>query len=234
MDGALRFSAAPSSAPPLSAVEFAPMQGGMDLLAPQQAYAPVGPEPVVQPRLIQYYVEHVRRTQFPLATDAVDQTLQAVCHVTPAVVCRAHPPRQVATQDPQGALAFALCALAALHYSRVQSAHGVSDAAGADFGDSKAFHDRAFYLVASAPQVGGHYTELDALAAAHLVLYALMSGGLTDWAQPLEIACEWLAGTSLIVDENPRTSLMAMGPAARLAAKLALVSVPPARRPDPR
>jgi hypothetical protein len=128
----------------------------------------------------------------------------------------------VTVQDPQGAPAFALCALAALHYSRVQSAHGGADA---EFGDSKAHHDRAWLLVASS---GGHYSALDALAAAHLVLYALMSGGLTDWAQPLEVACEWLTATSLMMDENPRASLLAMPPPARLAAKLALVGAPPA------
>jgi hypothetical protein len=110
-----------------------------------------------------------------------------------------------------------------LHYSRVQSAHGVADPTG-DFGDSKGYYDRALFQIISAAQVGGHYTEIDALAAAHLVLYSLMSGGLTDWAHPLEIACEWLANTNLIVDENPRGSLMAMPPAGRLAAKLALVS----------
>jgi hypothetical protein len=130
----------------------------------------------------------------------------------------------VTSQDPQGAVSFAICALAALHYSRVQSAHGVSDA-GNEFGDSKAYHDRAMHQVLSSAQVHGHYGELDALAAAHLTLYALMSGGMTDWQPPLDIACEWLLNSSLLVDENPRGTLMGMNPAGRLAAKLTMVGI---------
>jgi hypothetical protein len=86
------------------------------------------------------------------------------------------------------------------------------------------------YQIVSGFHVHGHYGELEALASAHLTLYSLMSGGLTDWSQPLDIVCEWLSNSNLMVDENPRSSLMLMTPTGRLAAKLALVSFRVIRR----
>jgi hypothetical protein len=79
-------SAAPSLATPLSAAEFPEMQSNFDLVAAQQqqqqqqAYAPgqISHDLVTHPRLLQYYAEQVRKTQFPLATDSMDSTLLAV------------------------------------------------------------------------------------------------------------------------------------------------------------
>jgi hypothetical protein len=49
----------------------------LDLL--QRNYsAQMGHDLFTSPRLLQYYTEQVRKTQFPLATDSMDQTLHAV------------------------------------------------------------------------------------------------------------------------------------------------------------
>jgi hypothetical protein len=169
-------------------------------------------------RLLQYYSDHVLNSLFPYASDAVRVTLQTVSQVAIAKDGLTHRrfPTQVSSQEPQGAVVNSLCALASLHYSRVNGPNP-------DFGDPKTFYDHAFLMLLSSQQVHGRNSEMDALAADHLVLYSLMSGGLTEWQPAQEIACGWLSNSNLMVDENPRTSVLNMSAAGRLAAKMTMV-----------
>ncbi|KAI1782511.1 fungal-specific transcription factor domain-containing protein [Ganoderma leucocontextum] len=47
----------------------------------------------------------------------------------------------------------------------------------------------------------GQYSDADAVAAVQLVAYSLLGGGSTDWATPLDYACEWLAQTGIYNEE---------------------------------
>ena len=128
--------------------------------------------------------------------------------------------------SPDGAVAQALCALAALHHARSRIARG-EPAEDPDLETSlpRQFFDRALYILRHAPQTNGtgQYADADALAALQLVAYSLLSGGSIDWVGPLDIAQEWLAQTGIYTEENPKLTLLNMTPAGRFAAKATMV-----------
>jgi C6 transcription factor Pro1 len=61
------------------------------------------------------------------------------------------------------------------------------------------------------------------VAALQLVSFSLFSAGSTQWRPMLDIACEWLAQTGIIVDEDPKLTLRNMTSAGRFAAKTTMV-----------
>ena len=136
--------------------------------------------------------------------------------------------------DPDGAVPHSLCALAALHHARMRLARGEpGEDPDKETSLPRQFFDRAFYLLRHAPQTNGtgQYSDADALAALQLVAYSLLGGGSTDWATPLEYACEWLAQTGIFSEENPKLTLLNMSAAGRFAAKATMVRCPPSPLP---
>lgn len=122
-------------------------------------------------------------------------------------------------REPQGPIAHAVCALASLHFARTNGLDAV-----AQHNAAKPFYEHAYFQLASAMQLNGQYSESDAVAAIHLVAYSLLSGGAAEWPPMLEIACEWLAQTQLLTEENPKLVMMNMSPTGRFAAKATMVS----------
>jgi len=85
---------------------------------------------------------------------------------------------------------------------------------------AKYFHDEAYFQLANAKQLRGYHDESDAIAALHLVSFSVLSGGATDYQPVLGIACDWLAQTGLLNDENPKLTLRNMSEAGQLVVKI--------------
>lgn len=126
---------------------------------------------------------------------------------------------QLVAREPQGAAAYAICAVASLHFARASGLDAVAQHSAA-----KPFYEPAYMALAAAAQTRGQYAESEAVAAVHLVLYALLSGGAMEWPPMLDIAYEWLSQTALLTEENPKLVLMNMTSAGRFAAKATMVS----------
>jgi hypothetical protein len=90
---------------------------------------------------------------------------------------------------------------------------------------AKYFHDEAYFQLANAKQLRGYHDESDAIAALHLVSFSVLSGGATDYQPVLGIACDWLAQTGLLNDENPKLTLRNMSEAGQLVVKITVVSI---------
>lgn len=126
--------------------------------------------------------------------------------------------------EPRGAVTNAICALASLHYTRMQVAQGLeAPDPNPEHSMAKYYYGEAYYQLASAKQLRGSHNESDVLAALHLVWYSQMSGGTTEWPLVLGIALEWLAQTGLPNDENARIAFSNMSPIGQLAVKCTMV-----------
>ena len=127
-------------------------------------------------------------------------------------------------QDPQGAVAYATCALASLHNQKSQYAQG-SQHSDAHPGRTEAetYYDNAFWELANSRTVNNKYSETDAIAALHLISYWLFLGGSGHWQVSLDIACEWLASTQ--IDDNPELTFQRFSPAAKFAAQATIVRI---------
>lgn len=88
----------------------------------------------------------------------------------------------------------------------------------------KFLYDQALIQLIDAKQRYGSFSEADAIAALNLTSFGLFSDGWTEWAGPMRIAEEWLAGTGLLTDENPGLFIANMGPSATYAVKTTIVS----------
>lgn len=127
-------------------------------------------------------------------------------------------------QDPQGPVTNAVCALASLHYTQMRIAQGLeAPDPNLDRSNARYFQGESYFQLASAKQLRG-YNESDAIAALHLICYAQLSGGTTDWQPVLTIACDWLTQTGLPKDDNPKLTYRNMSPTAKLAVRATLVS----------
>lgn len=117
----------------------------------------------------------------------------------------------------------AICALASLHHDRMRISQGLEEPnANPQATNAHYFHTEAWYQLATSKTMRGH-NECDAIAALHLVSYSQMSGGVTDWVQMFQTACEWLVSTGLHNDEQPLQAYQNMNEAAQLAVKMTLV-----------
>ncbi|KAH9902741.1 fungal-specific transcription factor domain-containing protein [Cubamyces lactineus] len=178
------------------------------MLAGQGLPMPVPSTPSIrQDEYIAYYFKHVRELQFVFAGDSLTSILYPLVQA-----------------EPNGAVAYSLCALAALHHARVRMARGadpIAEDPDNENAPSRQFYDRALYRLMHAPQTNGtgQYSDSDAIAAVQLVSYAVLGGGTMDWTSPLEFACEWLAQTGIYNEENPKLTLLGMSATGRFAAK---------------
>lgn len=126
-------------------------------------------------------------------------------------------------QDPQGPVTNAVCALASLHYTQMRIAQGLeAPDPNLDRSNARYFQGESYFQLASAKQLRG-YNESDAIAALHLICYAQLSGGTTDWQPVLTIACDWLTQTGLPKDDNPKLTYRNMSPTAKLAVRATLL-----------
>jgi len=111
----------------------------------------------------------------------------------------------IIVQEPRGAVANAICALASLHHSRARQAAGFElPDPNPDHSFTKFLYDQAFFQLINANHLNGTYTETDAIAALHLTSFSLLSDGWTNWVPTLQIAQDWLASTGILAEENPR------------------------------
>ena len=130
--------------------------------------------------------------------------------------------------EPDGAVALSLCALAALHHARARmarSATPILEDPDSESAPPRQFYNRALYRLVHAPQTNGtgQFQDADAVAAVQLIAYSMLGGGSTDWAAPLDVACEWLSQTGIYNEENPKLTLLKMSAAGRFAAKATMV-----------
>ena len=90
---------------------------------------------------------------------------------------------------------------------------------------ARQFYNRASYRIMHGPQTNGtgQYADSDAVAAVQLIAYSMLGGGSTDWAAPMDVACEWLSQTGIYNEENPKLTLLNMSAAGRFAAKATMV-----------
>jgi hypothetical protein len=148
-----------------------------------------------------YYYEHVRKLLFAFAgNSAANMTYSLVL------------------QDPQGPLTNAICALASLHNMRIRAARGLEPINNTlENSPAMTFYDTAHAQLYKTRQ--GVLTEVDAIAALHLLSFSLFSGGMTDWRAMLDVANDWMVQTGITTHENPKLAMMSMSPAARLALK---------------
>lgn len=89
---------------------------------------------------------------------------------------------------------------------------------------AKYFYDEAYFQLANAQQIRGHYTESDVIAALHLVYFSQLSGGSMDWMPVLSIALDWLAQIGIPDEEDPKLMLSTLSVAAQIAVKGTMVS----------
>ncbi|KAI0635619.1 fungal-specific transcription factor domain-containing protein [Trametes polyzona] len=180
---------------------FLPTPQGLPMPVPQTPSTPS----INLEEYLAYYFKNVRELQFVFYGDEFASILY-----------------DIVQHDPSGAVANALCALAAGHLMRVQMAQsGELLDADAEGTLPRRFYDRALYRLVHAPQTNGtgQYRDADAIAAVQLVAYSVLGGGTMDWTVPFEYACEWLGQTGIYNEGNPKLTLLNMTPTARFAAK---------------
>ncbi|KAF8558189.1 hypothetical protein OG21DRAFT_1589091 [Imleria badia] len=148
-----------------------------------------------------YYFDHVRKSLFGFASNSAANAIYSVV-----------------SQNPQGPLANAMCALASLHNMRLRATRGL-EPVNCTLENSPAiiFYDTAHAQLYKSRE--GVLTEDDANAALHLLGFSLFSGGVTDWRPMLDIANDWMVQTGISTHENPKLAIMGMSQAARLALK---------------
>ncbi|THH29929.1 hypothetical protein EUX98_g4257 [Antrodiella citrinella] len=192
------------STPDLSYEGF--LGGDLSSLAPLTPSLPATPplsESTPSPEeYIMYYFNQVRPLQYVFAGNTVTSLLYSMIYA-----------------EPRGVLSNALCALASLHSARRRISQGLESPNNIPQRSiPKFFYDQAAYQLMNKKTMG-QYSEQDAIAAAYLVSFAVLSGGSTNWLSMLEIACEWLSQTGIHEDQNPKLTLMNMSSAGRFAAK---------------
>ncbi|PSS36747.1 hypothetical protein PHLCEN_2v1378 [Hermanssonia centrifuga] len=170
-------------------------------LSPSGLYVPE--LPLADQECIPYYFAHVRKLQFVFAGHSLTDTLY-----------------RIASTDPQGALSYALRALASLHSTTTRVAHGLEAPSSPGHTVHKHYYDRATYILSNVKTLGGHYTEFHAIAAVYLISYHILSGnGGAAWAALLEVAYDWFALTGIHEEQNPKLMLVNMNAPQKLAAK---------------
>ncbi|KAF7985733.1 hypothetical protein HWV62_2340 [Athelia sp. TMB] len=157
---------------------------------PQEVPA-AGPDPV-QTQHVLYYFEHVRKIQFAFAGSNL------VTNIMYSIILA----------EPQGAVTSAVCALAALHHSRMQVATFADHSPGQSM--SQYFYNESWTRLQASRSTLGHYTDNDAIASLHLLSYSLLSRGTTDWRYVLDVSCEWLGQTGIIAEEDPKYTISTM------------------------
>ncbi|KAG6851141.1 hypothetical protein H0H93_001021 [Arthromyces matolae] len=160
----------------------------------------------VQSDHVLYYFEHVRKIQLMFAGNTFTNATYSII-----------------LQEPHGAVSSAVCALANLHYTRMQVAQGlVAPDPNPEHSNAAYFYNEACFQLDTAKQMRNPYTENEAMAALHLVCYSQLSGGTTPWQQAFVVLCEWLGQTGLPSDENPAITLHAMSVTSQLLVKLTI------------
>ncbi|KAG6373392.1 hypothetical protein JVT61DRAFT_6541 [Boletus reticuloceps] len=136
-----------------------------------------------------YYFDHVVKSLFAFAGNSAGNALYSVV-----------------SQNPQGPLANAICALASLHDMRIRVARGL-EPVNSTLENSPAimFYDTAHAQLYKSRE--GALTEEDANAALHLLGFSLFSGGVTDWQPMLDIANDWMVQTGIPAHENPKLAI---------------------------
>lgn len=155
--------------------------------------------------LVLYFFEHVKGllNKFHSNSDDITNILYSII-----------------VQEPRGAVANAICALASLHHSRARQAAGFElPDPNPDHSFTKFLYDQAFFQLINANHLNGAYTETDAIAALHLTSFSLLSDGWTNWVPTLQIAQDWLASTGILTEENPRLFVANMVSGSAYAAK---------------
>ena len=173
-----------------------------------------------------YYFEHVRKSLFAFTSNSAANAIYLVRFLdqSPDLLILIDQSKAV-SQNPQGTLTNAICALASLHNMRVRAARGL-EPANSTLENSPAliFYDTAHAQLYKSRE--GVLTEGDANAALHLLSFSLFSGGVTDWRPMLDIANDWMAQTGIPTHENPKLAMMSISQAGRVALKATMVRVP--------
>ncbi|KAF5376163.1 hypothetical protein D9757_009338 [Collybiopsis confluens] len=157
----------------------------------------------IQEDHVVYYFENVRSAHFFFASNTTT-------NITYSLI----------VQEPRGAVTNAVCALASLHFSRKRVAEGLEPPdLNPQHSTAKYFYDEAYYQLANAQAMRGHYSESDVIAALHLVYFSQLSGGSMDWTPVLSVALDWLAQIGLTDQEDPRSTLGTMSLTSQIAVK---------------
>lgn len=180
-----------------------------------------------------YYFEHVRKSLFAFTGNSAANAIYSVSFLDQntdlartELMCQS----KVVSQNPQGPLTNAICALASLHNMRIRAARGL-EPVNSTLENTPAiiFFDTAHAQLYKSRE--GVLTEDDANTALHLLGFSLFSGGVTDWRPMLDIANDWMVQTGIPTHENPKLAMMGMSQAARVALKATMVRLHLKQRP---
>lgn len=182
---------------------------------------------------VAYYFQHVRQLQFVFAGNSLTETLYIVrasffrAFARASIIRCAENTResQIVAAEPHGAVAHALCALAALHSARTGASYAPVDGTQQP-GEQpvhRGFYDQACYLLSNVKTMGSQYSETDAVAAIYLIAYQELLGGGTSWLTLLEVAYDWFGQTGIHEEQNPKLRLVNMSSVQKFAAKATMV-----------
>ncbi|KAI0322117.1 fungal-specific transcription factor domain-containing protein [Amylostereum chailletii] len=137
----------------------------------------------------------------------------------------------ILVKEPEGPLQSVLCAISELHSSTVVASDSpnASSVVYRENPVSRFYYDEALSRLEQARHDGPLSTG-HALAALHMITYCLATTGgttqggrgTTRWMRLLEIACDWVTQTGLLMDENPRLALHNRSVEHALAVKLTM------------
>ncbi|KAG8936067.1 hypothetical protein FRC02_004692 [Tulasnella sp. 418] len=158
-----------------------------------------------QETLVFYYFNRgVRKMQYLLADDATSSVTDIMYDLI--------------MKDPSGPVTNAICSLSSLHNTRLRIAEGLTHPEDIHAHDKaqKYYEDTVRQLSLKSES----YSEVEAVAALHLLSFWLFCGGGGDWASALSIAGEWFTKTEVMKDHiDPLKILNELKPAARFAAQ---------------
>ncbi|KAF9007574.1 fungal-specific transcription factor domain-containing protein [Cyathus striatus] len=155
---------------------------------------------------VSFYFQEVHKVQFVFSGDKFTE-------ITDRAI----------SEDPRGAVAFAICALADLYSSRMRVRQGLeAPSLNPQHSQPMYLQQEAMHLLTNNKTIRGVWTDNDAIAALHLVSFSQLCGGQAEWETPFRILCEWLNQTALHVSENPQPIFNSMSPTTQTLVKAVL------------
>ncbi|KZT41859.1 hypothetical protein SISSUDRAFT_1059167 [Sistotremastrum suecicum HHB10207 ss-3] len=140
--------------------------------------------PSLNEQLVVYYFQNVIQFQFPFSTSA---SVSNAIHNT-------------IIEDPNGPVTGAVCALACIHAVVHRRELG-------DLNLARSFYEETLWKLQQSKETRGQHSEIDVMAAIHLISYWLFCGGIGEWPFALEIAREWVGGSQIVNHPNPKMCL---------------------------
>ncbi|KIJ51428.1 hypothetical protein M422DRAFT_244597 [Sphaerobolus stellatus SS14] len=133
--------------------------------------------------------------------------------------------RDIVSRNPEGPIAKAMCAFAALHQSQVRVAEGIEDPAAENSLHSIAvrFYDEAWWQLVQTRQHNRQYSDTEATVAIQLTSFCLYANnGSSDWRRPFQVACEWLQSAPISMVQNPRYQWLSLNSLTRFTAQMTM------------